>query len=97
MHGIETLTGKKKGTKDWKGKGRVTEDLKGKWQGNVMKDAQGTGRETVQREVLLNKPHGEVMSYVPLPCRYRRKCNRQTQTRKANKSWYILSKNHHPL
>jgi len=69
--GGEKGTGKGKGTQDWKGKGKATEDGEGK----VVERGKGggRGRQTVKGKVLLNKPHGEMMSLVPLLCSCRGK------------------------
>jgi hypothetical protein len=61
-----------KGIQHGKGKRKVTEDGKGR------------GREMVKGKVLLNKPQGEMISLVRLLCSSRRKCMRQTWTRRAN-------------
>jgi hypothetical protein len=55
---------------DGKEKGKMTEDGKGM--------QRGRGRETVKGKVLLDKHLWEMISLVPLRCRCRRKCIRQT-------------------
>jgi len=74
--GGEKGTGKGKGTNDGKGKGRRLRTGRGK--------GRGRGRETVKGKVLLNTPQEEMISLVPLLCGCRRKCQRQTWTRRAN-------------
>jgi hypothetical protein len=44
----------------------------------------GKGKETLKGKVLLNKPPGELIFFVPLLCSGRRKCHRQTWIRRAN-------------
>jgi len=66
------MQGGEKGT----GNGKGTQDGMG--------TGKGRGRETVKGQVLLNKPHGEMISLVPLLCSCRRKCMRQTSTWKAH-------------
>jgi len=81
MQGGENGTGKGKGTKHGKGKGKATEDGKGKGKGKRKGNGKGKG--------IVKQPQGEVISLVPLLCSCRRKCQRQTWTRRANKSGYI--------
>jgi hypothetical protein len=69
------------------GKGRVQRMGRGKGRGRQQR--KGRRRETVKGKVLLNKPQEEMISLVPLLCRCRRKCMRQTWTRRANQSGYI--------
>ena len=59
-----------------RGKGRRLRTGRGK--------GRGRGRETVMGKVLLNTPKEEMISLVPLLCSCRRKCQRQTWTRRAN-------------
>jgi len=62
---------------------------KGRGKGRGRQGRKGRGRETVKGNVLLNKPQQEMISFVPLLCSCRRKCMRQTRTRRANQSGYI--------
>jgi hypothetical protein len=58
------------------GKGREQRTGRGK--------GRGRGRETVKGKVVLHKPHGEMISGVPLLCSYRRNGMTQIRTRRAN-------------
>jgi hypothetical protein len=62
---------------------------RGKGKGRQPRKGRGMGRETVKGKVLLNKPQEEMISLLALLCSYRRKCTRQTRTRKVNSSLYI--------
>jgi len=66
------------------GKGRVQRMGRGKGRGRQPRKGRGRGMETVKGKVLLNKPQEEMISLVPLLCSCKRKCMRQTRTRKAN-------------
>jgi len=78
--GEEDTQGGEKGT----GKGKVQRMGRGKGSGRQPRKGRGRGRETVKGKVLLNKPQEEMISLVPFLCSCRRKCMRQTRTRKAN-------------
>jgi hypothetical protein len=68
------------------GKGR--EHRMGRGKGMRLRTGRGKGiargRETVKGKVLFNTPQEEMISLVPLLCSCRRKCQRQTWTRRAN-------------
>jgi hypothetical protein len=68
--------GKGKEQRIGRGKGRRLRTGRGK--------GRGRGRETVKGKLLLNIPQEEMISLVPLLCSCRRKCQRQTWTRRAN-------------
>jgi len=61
-----------------KGPGMGREQRTGRGKGR------GMGRETVNAKVLLHKPQGEMISPVPLLCRCRSICQRQTWTWRDN-------------
>jgi len=79
-----TMKGKGKGQGKRKGKGRGKGREKGSGGQRQWRKQRGRGRETVTGKVLLNKPHREMISLVPLFCSRRMKCMRQTPTRRAN-------------
>jgi len=54
------------------------------------------GRAMVKGKELLNKPRGEMISLASLCCSCRRKCIKQTRTRRANRSGYVESWKHRP-
>jgi hypothetical protein len=62
---------------------------KGRGKGRRRQRRNGRGRETVKGKVLLNKPQQEMISLVLLLSSCRRKCIRQTRTRRANQGGYI--------
>jgi hypothetical protein len=62
------------------GIGRVEKMGRGEGRGRQLR--KGRRRDTVKGKVLLNKPQVEMISLVPWLCR--RKCMRQTRTRRAN-------------
>jgi hypothetical protein len=66
------------------GKGRVQRIARGQGRGRQQRKGRGSGREMVKGKVLLNKRQEEMISLVPWLCGGRRKCMRQTQTRRAN-------------
>ena len=76
-----------------KGQGQGREQRIGKGRGRQPRTERGKGRvrgrETVKGKVLLNSPQGEMISLMPLLCSSRRKCQRQTSTRRANASRYF--------
>jgi len=70
------------------GPGKGMEQRMGTGKGRWLRTERGIGRDTVKGKVLLNKLRGEMISLVPLLCSCRRKCMRQTGTRRANQSGY---------
>jgi len=66
------------------GKGRVQRMGRGKGRGRQPRKGRGRGRETAKGRVLVNKPQEEMISLMPLLYSSRRKCMRQTWTRKDN-------------
>jgi hypothetical protein len=81
--GVRHGPGKRSEHRIAKGKGRA------KGWGRERQWGKGRGREPVKEKVILNKPHGDMISLVLLRCSGRRKYMRKTQTRRANWSWYI--------
>jgi hypothetical protein len=67
-----------------KGPGKRREQRMGRGKVRGMGRGKGRGREMGKGKVLLNKPQREMISVVPLLCSCRRKCMRQSRTRRAN-------------
>ena len=78
-HSLENGTGKGKGSKHGKGKGMVTEDGKDKGKGKGKEKEKGNGKE----KGIVKLIPGEKISLVLLLCSCRRKCLRQTRTRRV--------------
>jgi len=66
-----------------KGQGKGREQRTGRGKGR------GSGWVTVKGRLLLNKPQGEMISFVPLLCSLRRNGMRQTQSQRVNYRGYI--------
>jgi len=66
------------------GKARVQKMGRGKGWGRQRRKRRGRGSERVIGKILLNKPQEEMITLVLLLCSCRRKCMRQTWTRRAN-------------
>jgi len=71
-----------------KGPGEGREQRMGRGKGRRLRTGRGTargrGRETVKRKCIVKQTPGEMISLVLLLCSCRRKCQRQTWTRRAN-------------